>query len=241
MRLWNLMTAKKAGVLNFDRELLAQVGEGKFSSGEGRKVVWAEDGESYVVGFERGAAVFGIDSKPRAVIRPAPATKLHQIRLVPSTEGSESSLLAVSTEDGRVLFYDIAAIEGAEDTSKLPQSRCITQLGGPAAGIGGRVKDFEIVKIAEDLPLLLVTASSDGAIRLWAVEHDDLKDETPPSDERKQVGRLVAVQETGERITCLGVFPLDGKSTDDEDDDGEEFEGFDGAEENPDEESDDDE
>ena len=42
MRLWNLMTGKKAGVLNFDRELLMQVGEGKYTSGEGRRVLWDE-------------------------------------------------------------------------------------------------------------------------------------------------------------------------------------------------------
>ena len=42
MRLWNLMTGKKAGVLNFDRELLNQVGEGKYGNGEGRRVLWDE-------------------------------------------------------------------------------------------------------------------------------------------------------------------------------------------------------
>lgn len=29
MRLWNLVTGKKAGVLNFSREMLMEVGEGK--------------------------------------------------------------------------------------------------------------------------------------------------------------------------------------------------------------------
>jgi len=62
MRLWNLVTGKKAGVLNFDRELLQAVGEGRHSSGEGRKVSWGEDGEEYVVGFERGAVVYGMVS-----------------------------------------------------------------------------------------------------------------------------------------------------------------------------------
>lgn len=60
MRLWNLVTGKKAGVLNFDRELLQAVGEGRYGSGEGRKVLWSEDGEEYVVGFERGAVIYGM-------------------------------------------------------------------------------------------------------------------------------------------------------------------------------------
>lgn len=60
MRLWNLVTGKKAGVLNFERDLLQGIGEGKWASGEGRKVKWNSLGEEFVVGFERGAAVFGM-------------------------------------------------------------------------------------------------------------------------------------------------------------------------------------
>lgn len=62
MRLWNLVTGKKAGALNFDRDLLQAVGEGRYGSGEGRKVLWGEDGEEYVVGFERGAVIYGMVS-----------------------------------------------------------------------------------------------------------------------------------------------------------------------------------
>ena len=60
MRLWNLVTGKKAGVLAFDRDLLTQVGEGRYSSGEGRRVLWTDCGEDFIVGFERGAAIFGM-------------------------------------------------------------------------------------------------------------------------------------------------------------------------------------
>jgi protein MAK11 len=62
MRLWNLVTGKKAGVLNFDKNLLQAAGEGRYSSGEGRKLAWGEDGEEYVVGFERGAVIYGMVS-----------------------------------------------------------------------------------------------------------------------------------------------------------------------------------
>ena len=60
MRLWNLVTGKKAGVLNFDRDLLNGVGEGKWASGEGRRVRWNSTGEEFVVGFERGCIAFGV-------------------------------------------------------------------------------------------------------------------------------------------------------------------------------------
>lgn len=60
MRLWNLVTGKKAGVLNFERDLLQGVGEGRWASGEGRKVEWNSLGEEFVVAFERGCVVFGM-------------------------------------------------------------------------------------------------------------------------------------------------------------------------------------
>lgn len=62
MRLWNLVTGKKAGVLNFSRELLQSVREGKWSSGEGRRIAWNPAGEEFAVAFEWGAVVFGIVS-----------------------------------------------------------------------------------------------------------------------------------------------------------------------------------
>ena len=60
MRLWNLVTGKKAGVLNFERDLLKGIGEGRWASGEGRRVAWNSLGEEFVVGFERGCVVFGM-------------------------------------------------------------------------------------------------------------------------------------------------------------------------------------
>lgn len=62
MRLWNLVTGKKAGVLNFNKDMLQQVGEGKWGTVEGRKVEWDIEGEEFVVGFEKGAVIFGMVS-----------------------------------------------------------------------------------------------------------------------------------------------------------------------------------
>ena len=60
MRLWNLLTGKKAGVLNFDKTLLQAVGEGRWGRGEGLKVEWNSQGEEFVISFEKAAAVFGL-------------------------------------------------------------------------------------------------------------------------------------------------------------------------------------
>lgn len=62
MRLWNLVTGKKAGVLNFGKEVLQSVKEGKWSTGEGRQIAWNPEGEEFAVAFEWGAVVFGIVS-----------------------------------------------------------------------------------------------------------------------------------------------------------------------------------
>lgn len=60
MRLWNLVTGRKAGVLTFERDVLQGIGEGKWGSGQGRRVEWNGNGDEFVVGFERGAVVFGM-------------------------------------------------------------------------------------------------------------------------------------------------------------------------------------
>lgn len=66
MRLWNLVTGKKAGVLNFSKEVLQSVKEGRWSTGEGRKIEWNLKGEEFAVAFEWGAVVFGIVGVPVA-------------------------------------------------------------------------------------------------------------------------------------------------------------------------------
>ena len=60
LRLWNLVTGKKAGVLNFERSLLQGIEEGKWARGEGRGIKWNAAGEEFMVVFEKGAVLFGL-------------------------------------------------------------------------------------------------------------------------------------------------------------------------------------
>jgi len=219
MRLWNLVTGKKAGVLSFSREILESVGEGRFGSGEGRRVVWDPEGEEFAVAFERGVVIFGIDCKPKIKILPTPRTKVHQMHYLPAN--SHAGTLLVATEDGRIMVYNTnATTEAASSSDKnddVPTSALVAQLGGPAAGISGRVKDFELVQIP-DVPstFLVVTGSSDGAIRLWSLETAKLKANTQPDKiddfTSKQVGRLLGNYSTGTRITCLKAFVMTGSA-----------------------------
>ncbi|CBX90227.1 hypothetical protein IAQ61_001725 [Plenodomus lingam] len=225
MRLWNLVTGKKAGVLNFGRDILTAVGEGRFGTGEGRRVIWGQEGEEFAVGFERGVVVFNIDSKPKGKILPLPRTKIHQMHYLPSK--SRPATLLVSTEDGRILLYDTnttSAQDGTEaDKSKddIPSSRLVAQMAGPAAGISGRVKDFEIIPTSTTTTYLIVTGSSDGTVRFWALHEEDLNDDTDAAKskegfEARQVGRLLGSYSTGTRITCLKAFAMTGKQDDGE-------------------------
>ncbi|KAF2111333.1 WD40-repeat-containing domain protein [Lophiotrema nucula] len=217
MRLWNLVTGKKAGVLNFGREILTAVGEGRFGTGEGRKVAWDKEGEEFAVAFERGVAVFGIDCKAKGKVEPTPRTKLHQMKYLSSD--SSSNILAVSTEDGRLLFYDTSSTTPLSESNKddIPPCALVAQLGGPAAGITQRIKDFEVLSV--DIGFLIVTGSSDGTVRPWFIQHTDLdspKRTANPEEgfTAKQIGKPIGTYSTNSRITCLKAFIMTGKAED---------------------------
>ncbi|KAI1306312.1 WD domain-containing protein [Xylaria venustula] len=236
MRLWNLMTAKKAGVLNFTREILQEAGESKHSPGEGRNVVWGatEDGDEFCVGFDRDLIVFGMDSTPKCRVMPEPRKKIHAFRYVAMdlvSESSDSSLLAVSTEDGRVLFFstkteDISADERTTNnkSEKLPVAKLIAQVGGREAGVTGRIKDFAICRIAglKEDNLLIPTGNSDGKIRLFTISVKELAD-ARSTKSPKQIGKLLGTYETQNRITCLSAFVMipRGEGAQDSDDEDE--------------------
>ncbi|BCS00884.1 putative 60S ribosome biogenesis protein Mak11 [Aspergillus luchuensis] len=226
MRLWNLVTGKKAGVLNFNREILQSVKEGKWSTGEGRKIVWNSKGDEFAVAFEWGAVVFGIDSTPICRVFPSPRSKLHQMKYVNPTPSSDDSdeLLAVSTEDGRVIFYSTKQVQEAteEDDSPIPYAEAVAQLGGRAAGFPGRVKDFEVLdlngqRVAGKDNLLVITGNSEGLVRVWLLQGADLVKKDTKGTKKKsaetekkviQVGKFLNAYGTGNRITCLKAFVM---------------------------------
>ncbi|KAI0834456.1 insulin-induced protein-domain-containing protein [Hypoxylon sp. FL0890] len=233
MRLWNLMTAKKAGVLNFSRDILQEVGEGKHSSGEGRRVVWGstEDGDEYCVGFDRDALVFGMDSTPKCRVMPDPRRKIHELCYVTLDTESDSSLLAISTEDGRIMFFSTksedlthgkSAAEG-KGKAPLPAAKLIAQIGGKEAGVLGRIKDFAVIKVSgkdgED-SFVIAAGSSDGKLRIFKLAVAELKEARKSKTTQtvgKTVGKLLGTYETQNRITCVEAFAMIPRPEDVED------------------------
>ncbi|KAF6836006.1 Protein MAK11 [Colletotrichum plurivorum] len=214
MRLWNLVTGKKAGVLNFSRDMLQEVGEGKHSTGEGRKVVWgkSEDEDEFAVGFDRDIVVFSMDSVPKCRVMPDTRTKIHDFFYVTIDDETAAGLLAVSTEDGRIMFFstnenDLKKPE-SEDKS-LSTAKLVGQVGGKDAGVLGRIKTMAVVRANEkdSAALLIVGGSSDGKVRLWKIGTTELatgKSKTKTT----QIGKLLGTYDTQNRITCLAAFAM---------------------------------
>lgn len=108
------------------------------------------------------------------------------------------------------------------------------QLGGAIEGLTGRIKDFETLSIPESNKILIVTGSSDGALRIWNTDEVELINEQENSENNlkngvndasngqpgsakarladsprtRHVGQLLGTYEAGNRITCLKAFMM---------------------------------
>jgi protein MAK11 len=123
-----------------------------------------------------------------------------------------------------------------KEESPLPSCVLIGQLGGKEGGVSGRIKDFQIISTANEeetpQPLLVATAGSDGAIRLWTIGIEELVNPSPPAAKivkektngtathgnittPHQIGRLIGEYDTNNRITCMISFILRGQAEDD--------------------------
>lgn len=143
--------------------------------------------------------------------------------------GQNLEFLAVSTEDGRILFYSTVVDTASMNTeagpkSHLPTLEAIGQVGGLRDGLTGRIKDFEILKLTStdelNQKLLVIGGCSDGSLRLWILDCTQFSTKHVPLDgnlgadsnvsgsQTPQVGRLLGTYETGNRITCLKAFQM---------------------------------
>lgn len=133
---------------------------------------------------------------------------------LPVKGGEKEDFLAVSTEDGRVIFYSTKELKtDEEDTDcSIPHAIPVAQLGGKQAGFPGRIKDFELLSLEGQAKeyhndVLFVTGNSDGVVRVWKVSGKDISS-AKKDKETTQIGRLLTTAETGNRITCLAAFVM---------------------------------
>ena len=119
-------------------------------------------------------------------------------------DGSKE-LLTVSTDDGRVLFYSTKENSTTSDSSTIPDAQIVSQVGGKASGLPGRIKGFEILDMSNSGKWkgshLLVTSGSDGIIRIWVLKFKGNTGEGLSST-------LLDSYETGNRITCMVAFVM---------------------------------
>ena len=144
---------------------------------------------------------------------------------IPLTDEKEMTVLALSTEDGRILFYsaDERGREVEEKTKTaadgvIQDKICIAELDGTYDNVKGRIKDFEILALPQglsngnNLSLLAITAGSDGRIRTWMIDAGLLATSNKAGTEEKMltqaVGKLAGTYETGSRITCMQAFVM---------------------------------
>ena len=213
MRLWNLVTGAKAGVLEFDRGTLAKLNGGKkdlgWREGEGRKIVWRDDGEEFAIAFDRGVLVLGLDCVVRGYLALGAHKKVGQIGYLPfasaeqcsSVDSKETSdldvekkgtqsILALSTEDGRFLFYDtrtekLASVTNAPGNveknveNEIQSIPALGELAIPSAKARSRVKDFVILPIPTTPDagpqVYICAACSDGRVHLFVVNPAHLR------------------------------------------------------------------
>lgn len=136
--------------------------------------------------------------------------------IVCDSSSYDGELLAISTEDGRVVFYSTKKLRKPEEGSEsiIPHAEAVAQMGGKACGFRGRVKDFEILSLKDDPAgekneFLVVTGSSDGVVRVWRLNGTDLTGKKDGnSANTPQIGQHLGSYETGDRITCLKSFVM---------------------------------
>jgi protein MAK11 len=129
---------------------------------------------------------------------------------------STANSLSLSTEDGRIVFFDTSTTTLKGDTSSsIPAFLVTGQIGGSLVGVSSRIKEYSILPLLStnqeegtSSGLLIVAGGSDGIVRIWSLMENELLDTKAVSDCRVaiQVGNLLGSYETGNRITCLTGF-----------------------------------
>lgn len=187
IRLWNLMTAKKAAVLKI---------KGKDHLGQsGDFVRWSVDGKYFLVGLLNQILVYNTSSA-KIVKKISFKSTLMTLDIV-RIEGKE--WLVTGHGDGTIDFFDfeqqvLASIVENEEESKVWDSKAEKLTADfILRGHTNRIKGFTFYSHPQEtggIPLL-ISVSSDGKIVIWNLS-ENVRDQ-------------VAVYDTGERLNCVAA------------------------------------
>ncbi|KAK6343882.1 hypothetical protein TWF696_007536 [Orbilia brochopaga] len=234
VRMWNLMTGRKAGVLSFPKTIPRLItGMG----GDGVKVAWRPGKDAgYAVLFERGVVLFGADSIVQGTITAQPVSKLHQIYFLETTlENSTQEICVIATEDGRVLLYSLPKPTDDEELKPILLST-IT----PPNPDKSRIKDFSLLPHpSQNGSYFLTTANSSGIIRVYALDFGGRSDEQAKRQKVDKdtvddtvadttttaavtIARMLGEYDTERRITCLITAEVDESAVKEHEDEADE-------------------
>lgn len=104
--------------------------------------------------------------------------RIHQIRYLGTAKDDKyrSTILAISTEDGRIVFFSTSKTIRGENSESgigqvIPFCCVLGQVGGTHEGVQSRIKDFEIITFSRTKQfrgnVLLVAGCSSGSIYIW--------------------------------------------------------------------------
>lgn len=188
IRLWNLMTAKKAAVLKIKgKDHLGQSGE---------YVRWSEDGKSFVVGLLNQVLVYDVTNGAKIIKKIKFTSSLMCMEIV-TINGKQ--WLITGHGNGSIDFIDFEALlnsekQGSEDKvweTKAEVFEPVFSLKGHTNRIKG-ITYFNDPDATNKVPYL-ISVSSDGKIVVWDLS-DDVRDQ-------------VAVYDSGERLNCVAACP----------------------------------
>lgn len=189
IRLWNLMTAKKAAVLKIKgRDHLGQCGE---------YVRWSQDGKYFMVGLLNQLLVY--ETSNAKIIKKIKFDSTLMCMEDLSIEGKE--WLVTGHSNGCIDFFDFneqltTQREPEADEKKIWEAK--PESISPVFTLRGhtnRIKDLSLIHHpveTNDIPYL-VSVSSDGKIVIWDVS-ESVRDQ-------------VAIYDSGERLNCVVTCP----------------------------------
>lgn len=170
LRLWNLMTAKKASILKLGEAAL--------------KVNWTDDGEHYILGFDRRITVYKAENvkQIRELVFKSPLQHMDIVSFE-DDKGEKGSWLVSSHNDGRIVFRSLNDTVTGNPGEEIETFELVAH--------AVRVKHFSFME-SSGVPYLC-SVSSDGRTVIW-----DLRARTE-----------VAVYKSNDRLNCCLLVPDD--------------------------------